>query len=442
MKNLLLINLNSYPPIFCGEVYPIGLNKIASFLRQRGYSCDIMDRYKDGDLDITCIDWKNYSAVGLTIRNIDTLEMDSKLHYSMYCEIINKIYHYAKSQNPAITIVVGGTGYSLYYQKLHTLLQYDYGIVGDGEYAFLSILEHSASPSEQILIARKSVTERIVYDEALVKAYLAKNEKAAIGVQTYHGRCSSCCVYCNYGFNCNDKPLYKSIPDLLAEMKQLTDLGVFNIFIVDSLFNRSDAYACRLLEAIAEEEFHCELTLFLNPSHEERLYQLLKKCHVKPIYSFDSFSPKMLKLLNKGFNLEDICTTMELCNAYQIPFTVTLLFGMSGESEQTVRETCEFMNHLFTSHVTVPKAISLGFGIRLVPNSSLFEAMVSPEDNYLEPTFCYFDQRIFDYVYQYLDPSYFTINRVAKHMNLKICYSTAKFSRKQTRSEKYAGGHQ
>ena len=114
MKDLLLVNLGSYSDFSVGEVYPIGLNKIKSFLTLRGYECVILDSHICPNLDMYKIFEMGFKYVGISIRNMDTLELDSRIQYEKYVNFINNLYDIKVNNNFESKIVIGGSGYSLY----------------------------------------------------------------------------------------------------------------------------------------------------------------------------------------------------------------------------------------------------------------------------------------------------------------------------------------
>lgn len=370
MRDVLLINLCSYPEFSVGEVYPIGLNKIKSYLERRGYECQIYDYHITPTLNMYKILEMNYKYIGISIRNMDTLELDSKIQYKNFVSFINEFYKIKCEKRSYSKIVIGGSGYSLYCEEFNRYINYDHGIVGNGEIAFEYLLKG--------IIGQKNIEisecnqERILYDESLIRAYLASKPTISIGLQTYEGKCTKGCIYCCYNYK-NTQFNSKKVKDILSEIRQLKSLHVKSLYIVDQVFNITDEYAINLLRYIKKDIYGINIMAFLNPSNSKVLYKLLKECNVFAIYSFDSFSERILSRMKKGFTVSEIITTIELCRDHNVEFSCSLILGALGETEETVLETCEFIN----KYIEKSSELCVGFGIRVIPKSALYNLLKS-----------------------------------------------------------------
>lgn len=69
-----------------------GLNKIKTFLALRSYECVILDSHICPDLDMYKILEIGFKYVGISVRNMDTLELDSRIHYEKYVNFLNNLY--------------------------------------------------------------------------------------------------------------------------------------------------------------------------------------------------------------------------------------------------------------------------------------------------------------------------------------------------------------
>ena len=195
------------------------------------------------------------------------------------------------------------------------------------------------------------------------------------------------------------------------------------MFIIDSVFNRTDEYAINVLKGIVNYVQGMNIAAFLNPSNNSQLYYYLKECNIYAIYSFDSFSEKILISLNKGFNKNDVYKTIENCRKFSIEFNSNIIVGALGENEKTIYETCEFAN----TFLDKKSELVTSFGIRIIPHSFLFEKIANARINYLEPTFLYFPKQCFEYYYHFIDKKFIDVRRFLKHLSLKNNYSKIQF---------------
>jgi radical SAM superfamily enzyme YgiQ (UPF0313 family) len=103
-------------------------------------------------------------------------------------------------------------------------------------------------------------------------------------------------------------------------------------------------------------------------------------------FGTDAGSDRLLRLLGKSFNTEEVRRASELCHKVGLSFCHSLVFGGPGESRETIRETLALMGEVS------PTAVIAMVGIRLFPGTRLAE-FASPEDliitdeTMLKPTF-------------------------------------------------------
>lgn len=417
MSDVLLINLTSYEEFSYGMIFPIGLVKIKSYICNRGYSCDILDFNLNPVIDLMEIINSNYKIIGVALRNLDSVEINTKVIYKKYITFVNNLYKLKSKYQKNFKLVLGGSAYSLYYQELNCYLNFDYGIVGNGENKIFQLINDDFP--NKILYGFDRCLEQISYDELLVKAYLSKDPNTYIGIQTYEANCSKKCVYCSYNYKKQENFYSKSISNIMNEITQLKKMSVKNFFIVDPVFNYSDEYAIQVLEPLKDLLKDVNLCAFINPTLNRKLFLLLNKCNVFAIYSFDSFSNKILKELHKEFEVDLLRSVIKLSREYSIKFTCDILFGCREEDEQSVKETCLFINDNLKSK----DELSVSFGIRLVPMSTLYNiAKKNKNFNSLEPSFVYFDINVIDYFYKYINYKFIDSKRFLKHLYIKKNY--------------------
>ncbi|MEK6621713.1 MAG: cobalamin B12-binding domain-containing protein, partial [Planctomycetota bacterium] len=146
MKILLISANNERHPY---PVAPIGIAYIAKALQDKGHAVRLTDLcfVEDGRSSIakTLQDF-NPDVIGISIRNIDNLTYHKSV---FYMPGIRRIVDFLKTRTSA-PLVVGGSGFSIFPEEVLRYLALETGIVGEGETAFvqlLDVIEHGGSPS-------------------------------------------------------------------------------------------------------------------------------------------------------------------------------------------------------------------------------------------------------------------------------------------------------
>src|SRR5512145_1465084 len=139
MKKVLLISANMMKKPY--PVYPLGLDYVAGALNSR-YQTRILDMNEFSSLDVLGEHIRQYAPdyIGLSIRNIDNTDTINRHGFlSDYQDLVGVI-----RQNSQATLILGGSGYTIFPLEFIRALGADYGIAGEGERlpALLSALEN------------------------------------------------------------------------------------------------------------------------------------------------------------------------------------------------------------------------------------------------------------------------------------------------------------
>src|SRR5207245_4305149 len=89
-------------------------------------------------------------------------------------------------------------------------------------------------------------------------------------------------------------------------------------------------------------------------------------------FGVDSASEKMLKILRRTFQPADIERAVNTVKRHGLEHIIELLFGAPGETQETVRETIDFIKRIN------PERVSVTVGLRIFPGTEL-ERMVREE---------------------------------------------------------------
>ncbi|MFH0879417.1 MAG: cobalamin-dependent protein, partial [Lentisphaerota bacterium] len=182
-------------------VYPLGMSMVASALEQDHHQVAMLDFLHQGQsLEAVreAVRREHPELIGLSIRNIDNVNLLNEQHYIASVQGIVKILR----EETSVKIVLGGSGFSVMPQPVLEAVGADYGVAGEGERIFRAFVAEAAQgryPQERILFAPPQLQGDEIpsahYDPAMMAFYLQSGHMAA--VQTKRG-CEHGCIYCTY----------------------------------------------------------------------------------------------------------------------------------------------------------------------------------------------------------------------------------------------------
>jgi radical SAM superfamily enzyme YgiQ (UPF0313 family) len=297
-------------------------------------------------------------ALGMrNIQNNDYSGISDTLSY--HAELIS-----ALRETTAAPIVIGGAGFSVMPEKLMAHLRPDYGISGEGEQAFPSLLEalegkaallhgignlhrfengelvSNPPPVRFLDMNRLAEPDRSLVDARYYERYGIES------IQTKRG-CPLLCEYCTYpqieGRMARTREASSVVDEMFRALGQRPDTRHF--FIVDSVFNLPMAHARHVCREMITRGWRVPWTCYANPlGFDRKMAELAKAagCAGMEIGS-DSGCDEVLKRLRKGFGVDRIRRLHDLCKEAGIADCHTFILGTRGETLDQVRRTLEFI---------------------------------------------------------------------------------------------------
>ena len=389
-------------------VAPLGIAYVAGAARTAGHEVELLDlcfsQDIEGDIDRAVCRFAP-DLVGISIRNVDNLTFPASVSY--LDEIQTALA--ALRRVSRVPVVAGGPGFSIFPERLLSLLDLDCGIIGEGEGTFCLLARHLADgtgvPDLPNLIRRGEaackVTRKVgpFAGNGLPARDLLDNARylelgGMANLQTKRG-CPFQCTYCTYP-HINGPCLRLRPPaevvDELASMVEGSEVD--QVFFVDDIFNWPHDHAMGICEEIVTRRIRVGWTCFATPSGmTPELARAMKRAGCQGVeFGTDTASPSMLRALNKPFPQEAIRIASQACRKAGLPDAHYLIFGGPGETPETMAETVDFFDNL------KPRAVLAFLGIRIYPNTPLhrvaiLDGMIPEEDHLLFPRF-YFSPRI------------------------------------------------
>lgn len=384
-------------------VLPLGLGCVAASAQSAGYDVSMLNLLDQRDsLSVfkKAVDEFHPQVVGISIRNIDDQNMESP---RFLLDPVKDIISTCRNTSDAI-IVLGGAGYSIFPQAALDYLDADMGIRGEGESAFielLNMLEAKREPSgiPGLYFPRRPIqceTRRIKkladFPLPLPEIHIwtpstLKDEEIWLPVQTRRG-CPMDCSYCSTAA-IEGRIIRKYQSGKIVEMiARYIDAGFDHFFFVDNTFNLPPSYAKLLCDQLVAADLNITWRCILYPLKvDEELVAKMAQAGCRDVsFGFESGSEKILRKMNKKYNSEDIRQILQRLKEFGINRMGFLLLGGPGETKETVLESLTFADSLGLEMVKVTA------GVRIYPHTALArtaikEGLVEPDDDLLSPKF-------------------------------------------------------
>jgi radical SAM superfamily enzyme YgiQ (UPF0313 family) len=381
-------------------VFPLGLSFINAAVRRAGHEAHWLDCWANGETLEQALRSYQPDFVGVSLRNIDDVMIRTRETFfkslAGICQTVQRVH--------PCPVILGGSGYTLFPIQLLQESGADFGIQGEGEASFLSLLEalEAARSYEGIpgLVYRRG--RDIVANPAQVRpveARLSSQDRPAelaarylraggmLNVQTQRG-CAHTCCYCTYPL-IEGRVYRRRPPELIAEeLAEVQAQGARYVFIVDSIFNSTPEHVMETSEAILRRKLTLQWGCFLRPQGltRELVKTMARAGLTHAEFGSDSFCDSVLQAYGKAFTFEDILISSDLVQRAGLDYCHFLICGGPGESPQTLRTSFENSRRLAGA------VIMAIVGMRIYPGTTLArralrEGVASAQSDLLTPVY-------------------------------------------------------
>lgn len=329
-------------------VYPLGLACLATALPEhevRVFDPNVAERPLV-DLAAAARDFRP-DVVGISLRNIDNQSRLGPLdYYADFREVLGAV----RQALPGATIVVGGTGFSMFPAAImEQNPAIDVGVVFEAEETFAELLANLATP-QRVLGVYHRAGGRAVFtgprplpaferlppprrDAAGLGRYAGA---AAIGVQSKRG-CPLSCSYCNYPALNGNRIRLRPPAEVVDEIEALAAAGVRQFMFADSVFNRPRAHAEQICDEIVRRGLKVGWTAYLDVAGttRESLLRLRRAGCNGMFFSPDGLSQSSLDSLRKGLREKEVWGLLGAAadrELRDVEFLVMLFIDTPGET--------------------------------------------------------------------------------------------------------------
>ncbi len=380
-------------------VLPVGLACVAAATENAGHEVRFLNlMVKENSLSILEETLENFQpeVIGLSVRNIDDQYMPSP---NFLLEPVRDMVRCCRKFSRA-PIVLGGAGFSIFPQSTLSYLDADMGICGEGEEAFVNLLEGISRQTDLAdvagLVLPKSASAprriRRLDELPFPKPLLSlsrnfDNRKIWLPFQTRRG-CPMNCSYCSTAAIEGRLLRKSSVRVAVDSIARLVEGGFTHFFLVDNTFNLPSSYAKDLCNEIIRRKLDIQWRCILYPWRVDAdlVGRMAQAGCVEVSLGCESGSRTMLRALNKRFQPEEVRSISKLLKDHGIACMGFLLLGGPGETKETVLESLSFADSLEV------EAMKITTGIRIYPQTKLSliavgEGLIAKGNDLLFPTF-------------------------------------------------------
>lgn len=366
--NCLLIS----PPIFYSDKEniwrwvnsnfpPLGLASIASFVRARKFSVDLID------CNVYAPSVESFERFfrSFYVATYSSIQIIGITSFTFNIKIALKIAAVCKKYYPAATIVAGGYHATAMPEDVLRDHSVDIVCIGEGEHTFHEILKGRPLSEIQGIVYRDRCGQVVstplrpriqdldqipmpAYDLLPILRYRpakgSYKRLPAMNMITSRG-CPGRCTFCFKTLG--PQLVFKSAEKIFEEILFLvTHYGIKQILFYDDTFTVNQKNVIRLCDLILENSLDLSWTCFARvDSVDADMLQQMKKagCH-QVMYGIENIDRTVLANINKPINTEQVMDAVAWTKKARIECRLSFMVGNPGDTEAIIRKNITFMN--------------------------------------------------------------------------------------------------
>ena len=371
MKILLIYPYFIEPRIHTEEIaaVPMGLYYIGAALKANGHTVEIVNWYDAKDSPETIKETlisKAPDVIGFSI-----------LHANRWGGI--KIAQLAKSVDPDVTVVFGGIGATFLWHHLLTHFKaIDYIVVGEGEYTFLTLLEHlESNAGPDVINTIPGLALR--YKNRVIRtapAPLIRDLDALPPPARYFDfqhlsltrGCPGRCTFCGSPQFWKRRVRSHSADYFVDQLVMLADRGISSFFISDDTFTLDSELVIDVCQKIIQRKptLVWQAISKVSAVNADMLFWMRKAGCVQISYGVESGAPEIRRRFRKDIDENQIQRAFDLTTAHGIMARAYFIYGAPGETWDTIEQTLALIRRI--------KPLSVIFYILdIFPGTELYE---------------------------------------------------------------------
>jgi len=326
-----------------------GVCSIGASAKKAGYDVELIDMRKLASWEDfkKVFSEKKADVVALTISNVDS---------KISLETIDII----KSLNKEIKIIVGGLSPTIFPEIYSDNEKIDYIVVGEGEIAFVKILDAISVNGSFPRLSRGEKPnlddlpwidrELFDYSKELFHPFAPGQETPSVTMIAGRG-CPYQCTYCQPAENMTyGRPHRMRSPEnVIEELKVLREKYHFkSVTFWDDTFPVYPDWVFKFCDLYEKEKFKAPITIDCRADiicRNEQMMKRLKEVGLEwVLIGIESGSQRVLNFLKKGTTVEQNRQALEICRKYKIKAYTTFMLGLPTETKEEQLATINFIN--------------------------------------------------------------------------------------------------
>ena len=386
-RRVLLVHANPFQRVTPVPAY--GLERLRTAIEPTGAEVELIDPFLVSEDPLgaarEAAERFRPDVVGLGIRIIDDCIVvdrldapaDEPIDVSFLLPEIRELRQVLGEAAPEAMFVAGGAGFSACPQECLDFLDVEYGVVGAGEEAMAMICSDTSRGQTPGLVRRGHAQGIGAYHLGFAGPTLREPLYApanSFPVRTRIG-CAMQCVYCTAA-NLGRRHANGELDAVLDEIERTVagarerGVGRVSIFFADDEFNLPDErHPIAVLQGILERGLakHMTWRAYFNPTpFSAEFAELVRETGGHVSITVDSAADSLLATAQKPFRRRHLDDLIALLGEHGVSADLGLIFGLPGETEETIAETIEFVRSLPQSIEVVYSA-----GARVYPHTPL-----------------------------------------------------------------------
>jgi len=207
-----------------------------------------------------------------------------------------------------------------------------------------------------------------------------KNPGPFTVVYSSHG-CPFKCIFCPANFS---RLKLREIDNLIEELRYINKIGIKNLCFRDMLFSGNKRHTIDVCQAIIREklqfDWYCETRVDTVDRH---ILEIMKKAGCILIwFGVESGDDRILKSVEKEIDIAMIKDTFKACQEIGIQTGAYVIFGLPGDTEESILKTIDFLIELDCDFVSFIIAMpKLGTELR---KKAIMQGWISPDYTEME----------------------------------------------------------
>jgi p-methyltransferase len=338
-----------------GDIPNLAAVYLTAFLRRNGLKAEYINLFQvEKDRLIEYLDQKPVCVAITTTFYVINLP-------------VHEIVEFIRERNPKVKIVVGGplianharnSGGDALKAALDDIGADIYVVEGQGEYTLTSLVKALKTGGDLSRIPNLIYSEQgkllrtgtVPENNSLLENYIDWSDfpdrELGRTIQMRTARsCAFNCSFCNYPARAGKLTL-AGIDTVKQELDSTQKLGnVRNIVFIDDTFNVPLPRFKQICQMMIENRYPFSwFSYFRCSNSDEEAIELMAKSGCKGVFlGIESGSQSILKNMNKAATIEKYVDGMKLLHQYGILTFGSFIVGFPGETEETVKETVEFI---------------------------------------------------------------------------------------------------